>query len=79
VTIEDVNGDLNDLLGSEIVQADEESNEKDTGVYEHETWTFYKLSTVKGSVTIRWYGTSNGYYSESAGIYKLSKDQFREV
>lgn len=67
VTVEDICGDLQDLLNSPIVWADESENADDSAE-ESATWTFYRIGTNQGSVTIRWYGESNGYYSESVSI-----------
>lgn len=110
--IEDISGDINDVIGSEILLAEEVSSFspsdetmseraaeyqkyveacKAEGTdpwydslesflsyrYKSETWTFYKLSTIKGSVTIRWYGSSNGYYSEEATFEQISANKPR--
>lgn len=67
VYIKDICGNLSHLLDSPITMAECIVNEGNTDEDEWGTgtWTFYKLATVKGYVTISWYGESNGYYSET--------------
>lgn len=74
VSIDDVVGDLRWLLDTPIVSAEEVSNAeelaKDTSGDSY-TWTFYNISTNRGTVTLKWYGTSNGYYSEGVDFVQL--------
>lgn len=97
VSIDDVCGDISDLLNTPILKSEEVSNEDfeksfensfnivnewgskvdEKGRYKPEshTWTFYKLATINGYVDIRWYGESNGYYSESVSFVEVGSDE----
>jgi hypothetical protein len=71
VDINDIVGDLQDLVGEPLLIAEEVSGatEPDEEHYESYTYTFYKFATRKGYVDVRWLGESNGYYSESVDLF----------
>ncbi len=79
VEIEDIIGDVGDLIGYPILMSLERSNyddivpDIDVSNYESYTWTFYRFSTIQGTVVIRWLGTSNGYYSEKVTFCESKK------
>ena len=70
VDINDICGDLQDLVGEPLFIAEEVhgATEPDEEHYESYTYTFYKFATRKGYVDVRWLGESNGYYSESVSL-----------
>jgi hypothetical protein len=78
VYIEDICGNLSDLEGA-ILYSFEEATNYDEHACESGTWTFYKIKSSKGYIDIRWYGESNGYYSEEAQVdYYSSIEDYYE-
>jgi hypothetical protein len=71
VSLEDIAGDLDDLIGVPIVRAEESCKEDPAGPDSCSMWTFYLFATSKGYVTLRWYGHSNGYYGVGVSLKRM--------
>jgi len=69
-----IGGELSDLVGEEIMVFEKTSSEgepppnRDGYEPDSYTWTFYKIRTNRLTLTLRWLGTSNGYYSEDVHV-----------
>ena len=74
VSVDDVIGDVEDLLNTPILQAEVSTRHSREDEDDSYTWTFYKLATIKGYVTIKWYGSSNGYYSEEVSFKEYEEE-----
>ncbi len=78
VSIDDIEGDLDFLVNSPILLAERVSSTETDDLppapneygYSDDsyTWTFFKFATIKGTVVVKWYGSSNGYYSEDVSF-----------
>lgn len=83
VWLEDIVGEIR-LVGATILNFEEIIQEGDANDQsfdkEHSTctYTFYKINTNKGYIDLRWYGASNGYYSERVTCeYYTSMEELR--
>ena len=76
VDIQQIDGEGSDLLGSPLEMAEIVSSGCSECEYgDSQTWTFVKFGTVKGYVTVRWLGSSNGYYSEVPAFYLINEKE----
>ena len=80
VWLEDSDGlanDTNIFTGCEWCKVEEVKEYKEPlDIFDESyTRTFYKFTTNKGYDTMRWYGTSNGYYSEDMSFMIIEVEE----
>lgn len=71
VWLEDGLEDLEKMIGEKVLHAEVIKNYDEDALDEEDdsyTWIYYKISTLNHDCTLRFYGTSNGYYSEGVDI-----------
>lgn len=73
------------LIDSKIISVEERISRSGEGIKplnnwaESYTWSFYAIKTSSSTMVLRWYGESNGWYSETVDIdylYYNEKGEF---
>jgi len=70
VHLDDFEGAIEDILNTPIIQAEDVSDGVETEDGDS-NWTFYRILTVKGHMTLKWHGSSNGYYSTNVDFAEV--------
>ena len=80
VDLDDVCGDVDDLLNATLYGIELRDNLEyypARDCYDESyTWSFYSIRTDKGYVDLKWYGCSNGYYSETVDVDYYQPDYY---
>jgi len=64
-----VDHELQGKMKGELIYIKELSNrDEPPNDWDSHTWTFYEVRTTEGLLTMRWLGTSSGYYSEEVSV-----------
>ena len=69
------------LINSKIISVEERISRSGEGIKplnnwaESYTWSFYVIKTSSSTMWMRWYGASNGWYSETVDIDYLHYDK----
>lgn len=73
--------DLEEILNEELIGFDRVVSKGEVSKDEYGTFTFITIRTNKDSYQLRFCGTSNGYYSETAiiSVYSHNKENEQEI
>lgn len=81
VLLEDFDTEPEYLINTNIVSIEERISRSGEGIKplndwdESYTWSFYVIKTSSSTMVLRWYGESNGWYSETVDIDYLHYDE----
>lgn len=70
VYLEATIGNVDDIMNSPVLRVSEEDYDggPESEYEESYMWSCFRVGTAKGSVLFRFYGSSNGYYSEDVSF-----------